>query len=159
MNINYDTESVINKMKNWAAYQERSQHEARVKLYSLRVSEEDIEHIITELITNNFLSEERFALTLTSGKFRIKHWGKNKIKVELRKHKISDYLINKALNSIDPEEYEMVIKKIIDKRLSSGNDISDQKQFYSTLNYLVSRGFEADLVLTHLKIINKNVEL
>ncbi len=159
MSVNFNSEAMLGKMKNWAAYQERSQQEARIKLYLMRVGEEEIDNIIAELITNNFLSEERFAFALARGKFRIKHWGKNKIKVELRKHKITDYLINKALESIDPDEYDVVIKKIIEKRLSAGNDIQDPKQFYSILNYLISRGFEAEQVLIHLKAINKNVEL
>ena len=106
------------KIKQWCAYQERSQHETRQKLYDYGLFSEDVEDIIAKLIEENFLNEERFALALTSGKFRIKRWGRIKIKLELKKHKVSDYLIQKALKSINDKDYEMTIVKIIEKKPS-----------------------------------------
>ena len=143
--IKHSPELAQYKIKNWCAYQERSQHETRQKLYEYGLFSEQVEQIIAALIEENFLNEERFALALVSGKFKIKQWGKNKIKVELKKHRISDYLIGKALESIDLEEYEKTMVKIIEKRIRLNKKDKPQVFFYSCIKYLISRGFESNL--------------
>ncbi len=146
-------ELALQKIQSWCAYQERSQQETRRKLLDYGLSQEEADAILAALISNNFLNEERFALALAGGKFRIKHWGKNKIKQELRKHKISDYSINKALRSIDGEAYEQTMIKVIEKKLKLLKQGDTRKQFYTVLSYLVSRGFESDLVTEQLNSI------
>ncbi|PBQ34113.1 RecX family transcriptional regulator [Sphingobacteriaceae bacterium] len=148
--IKLSPELAQQKIMSWCAYQERSQHETRQKLYEYGLHSEDVEAIISNMITENFLNEERFAIAFAGGKFRIKHWGKVKIKIELKKHKVSDYCINKALKSIDPLEYEEIIKKVIAKKTRLTTSSNAQKIYYSVLNYLVSRGFESDLVRENL---------
>ena len=153
--IKLSPEVVQQKIMSWCAYQERSHNEVRHKLVEFGMNAEEIESILANLIADNFLNEERFALALASGKFRIKHWGKIKIKAELKKHKVSEYCINKALNSIDKEEYTRVIEKVIEKKakMIKGNDA--QKKFYLVLNYLISRGFESDLVRENLGTLHE----
>ncbi len=148
--IKLSPELAQQKMKNWCAYQERSQYETRRKLTEFGLTTEETEAIIANLIGENFLNEERFAIALAGGKFRIKHWGKIKIKMELKKHKISEYCINKALTTIDAQEYEVVIKKEIEKKMRLLKFTDTKKTTYAVLNYLVSRGFESDLVRENL---------
>lgn len=145
--------AAIEKIRNWCAYRERSQYETRSKLLEYGLDEEQADSIIAGLIAENFLNEERFAMALASGKFRIKHWGKIKIKGELRRHKVSDYCIKKALESIDGDEYIKALQKVIEKKLklTKGND--RRKKFYSVLSHAVSRGFESDLVIDELNVI------
>ncbi len=143
------------KIKQWCAYQERSQNETSNKLYEYGLKKEEVEHIIASLISENFLNEERFALALAGGKFRIKHWGKIKIKIELRKHKISDYSIAKALNTINEDDYLKTITLVLEKKLRQTKSKDKQKLFYGTLNYAVSRGFERDLATEQLNKLLK----
>ncbi len=143
------------KIEQWCAYQERSQNETRRKLYEYGLHEQDVEQIISGLISENFLNEERFALALAGGKFRIKHWGKIKIKIELRKHKISDYSITKALNTINDDDYLKIITLVLEKKIRQTKSKDKQKLFYGTLNYAVSRGFERDLVTEQLNKLLK----
>lgn len=143
-------------MRSWCAYQERSQHETQKKLFEFGLDQEDAEQIVAALIGENFLNEERFAVTFASGKFRIKRWGKNRIKMELRQHRISDYSINKALRSIDADEYDKTMAQVIEKKLRTVKAGDSYKQFHTVRNYLVSRGFESDLVTEQLKTILQN---
>ncbi|WP_317896816.1 regulatory protein RecX [Aurantibacillus circumpalustris] len=155
--IKLSAEVAQQKIMTWCAYQERSQHETRNKLFEYGLSSEETEAIISNLISENFLSEERFAVAFASGKFRIKHWGKNKIKIELKKHRVSEYCLNKALKLIDMVEYQIVIGKVIEKRRKLFKGSDKTKEFYNVLNYLISRGFESDLVRENLgKLRNEN---
>jgi regulatory protein len=151
--IKVSAEVAQQKIMSWCAYQERSQHETRQKLYQYGIGEEDVEAIIANLISENFLNEERFAKAFVSGKLRIKHWGRNKIKVELKKHKLSEACVKIGLKSIDLEEYIEILKKVIEKKTKSIPSNHTQKTFYVVLNYLISRGFESDLVRENLGIL------
>jgi regulatory protein len=153
--IKLSPEIAQQKIMSWCAYQERSQHETRQKLYEYGLHSEEVEAIISNMIAENFLNEERFSIAFASGKFRIKNWGRIKIKAELKKHKVSDYCINKAMKSIDTEEYEAVIRKVIEKKLRITKSSNPQKLYYSLLNYLMSRGFESDLVRENLSKLHE----
>ncbi len=148
--LHLSPEEALFKIKNWCAYQERSQQETRRKLQEYSMEREVSEQVIATLIAENFLNEERFALALAGGKFRIKRWGRGKIKMELKKHQVSDYSINKALKAIDENDYEATMKQVVEKKLESLKSDDRRKKFYSVLNYAVSRGFEGDLVAEYL---------
>lgn len=139
-------EEVLQKIKNWCAYQERSQHQARQKLFEYRQNADEVENILAELIADNFINEERFAIAFAGGKFRMKHWGKIKIRLELKQHRLSEYCIKKGLRAIDEKEYEKTIQKLLDKKLSLVKGSDKRKIFYSLSAYLISKGFENELV-------------
>jgi regulatory protein len=110
------------KAEGYCAYQERAQQEVRDKLYEWGLHQTDVEHIISTLIEENFLNEERFAKAYALGKFRMKGWGKIKIKQHLKGKRVSDPLVRIALREIGPDEYEEKIKEAIAKRIKT--DIS-----------------------------------
>ena len=134
------------KAQKYCAYQERSQQEVRDKLYSLELHKKDVEQIIAELITSGFLKEERFALAFAGGKFRMKGWGRIKIKKALRQKDISENLIKQALKSIDDFEYKRTLKKIIEERIQQVKEPNLQKKNYKIAQYAISKGFEPELV-------------
>lgn len=154
--IKHSPESAYLKIQNWCAYQERSQNETRFKLLDYGLNLEESDELISKLITENFLNEERFAVSLARGKFRIKKWGKNKIRLELKKHRVSDYCINKAMKEIDQEEYDETIGSLIEKKITEIGAVDRKKVFYTGLKYLVSRGFESDIVTQKLNSALEN---
>src|ERR1700740_2175906 len=95
-----DKKVAMAKAEHYCAYQERSQQEVRDKLYEWGLWPEAVEHIISQLICDNFLNEERFAKAYALGKFRQKGWGKIKIKQGLKLKKVPEVLIKKALLTI-----------------------------------------------------------
>jgi regulatory protein len=104
------------KAESYCAYQERSQYEVRNKLYEWGLHEREVEEIISELIQANFLNEERFALAYTMGKFRIKGWGKIKIKQGLKLKRVPDKMIVNSLKTIDYDDYVAKLRSLIDKK-------------------------------------------
>jgi regulatory protein len=143
------------RIENWCAYQERSQQDVRNKLYEYGLHESDVEEIITELISNNFLNEERFAIAFAGGKFRMKKWGKIKIKVELRAKKVSDYCINKALKQIPDNDYLSTLEKVVSQKMRQVKEPNKIKKHYKLIQYASSRGFEKDLIVDVLKEMEK----
>lgn len=132
------------KIEAYCAYQERCDQEIRKKLNSWFLHQEDIDILIADLISNNFLNEERFAEAYVSGKFRIKKWGRIKIKQHLKQKQISDYSINKAMSQIDEEEYWQTLQYLAENKLVSGKTEWDRKA--KLKRYLASKGFETNLI-------------
>jgi regulatory protein len=139
-------EMALLKMQNWCAYQERCQQESRNKLYEFGLWPDAVENIISQLIESNFLNEERFAIQFVHGKHFIKKWGRIKIKIELKKKKISDYCIKKAIEQIDETEYLKTLKKLMENKQNLTNERNAVKLKLKVLNYALSKGYERDLV-------------
>jgi regulatory protein len=150
----YTPSQAFAKICKWCAYQERCQQEVRTKLYDYGIYNEDVENIIVQLINDNFINEERFAIAYAGGKFRQLGWGKVKIKHALKFKAISDYCIKKALAQIADDEYLKMLQKIITKRIKE-EKINDpiQKKF-KIISYAMSRGFEKELILEVLNAPN-----
>lgn len=138
------------KMESFCAYQERAQQEVRDKLYTWGLHSEDVENIIAELITENFLNEERFAKAFVRGKFHIKKWGKVKIIQHLKAKRISSPLIKIALREIDLDEYEENLDTLIQKKIGSQADSLSLSEKAKLMRYLQSKGYENDLIFQRL---------
>ena len=134
------------KIESFCAYQERCDFDVRKKLYSWNLYTEDVDALIAHLISNNFLNEERYAEAFASGRFRMKKWGRIKIKQHLKQKQISDYSINKALNSISDEEYLETLKQLLESKSRSVKAKNDWDRKAKLVRYLSGKGYESELI-------------
>ena len=139
-------EQAFQKLKHYCAYQERCHSEVKEKLYSLGVWKKDQDEIIAKLIEEGYLNEERFAIAFAGGRFRIKQWGKVKIKYELKQKKVSEYSIKKALKQIDEQEYLKTLKKLAEEKYASLKKEQYLVRKKKTMDYLIGKGYEMELV-------------
>jgi regulatory protein len=144
-------EQALIKIRDWCAYQERCQQEARDKLYDYGLKTDEVENMIAQLVNENFINEERFAIAFAGGKFRIKKWGKVKIKQELKAKHISDYCIKKGLAIIDSTEYINTLKKVLALKAKSITEKNFLKKKQKLVRYALSKGYEQDLIFDVLK--------
>ncbi len=148
-------EQALQKLKQYCAYQERCHAEVVDKLYQLGVWKKEHDAIIATLIEENYLNEERFALAYAGGKYRMKQWGRVKIKYELKQKQVSNYSINKALKQFDEEEYRQTLQKLANDKyaLLKGEQYLVRKK--KTMDYLIQRGYETDLITAAVNDIIK----
>lgn len=149
--IRLDRKTALAKAEHYCAYQERAQQEIRNKLYEWGQWPDDVEEIIAELIQTNFLNEERFTQAYVSGKFKIKHWGKIKIKQGLKLKNVPDKMISNALKAIDYDEYLATILALAEKKTGTILEKDPYKKRYKLVSYLLGRGFENDSIIEVLK--------
>ena len=140
------------KLRSFCAARERSHKEVRTKLLGMHIYGSDLEEIISQLISDGFLNEERFARGYASGKFRISKWGRNKIAYGLRSQNVADYSIDKGLQEIDEEEYLSTLRELIERHLK-GNHKFEAKQ--KTVAAMQRKGFETELILNVIKDLKK----
>ncbi len=141
-------EQALQKLKHFCAYQERCHNEVKEKLYNLGVWKRDHDEIIATLIEENYLNEERFAIAYAGGKFRIKKWGRVKIKYELKQKQVSEYCIKKALKQIEEGTYLEVLGKLAKEKYALLKNEQYLVRKKKTIDYLIGRGFETGLINT-----------
>jgi regulatory protein len=139
-------QSELEKARKYCAYQERSQQEVRDKLYDLGLHRNEVEQCIAQLLSENYLNEQRFAIAFAGGKFRMKEWGRVKIKLALKAKKVSDYCIRKALEEISPKDYRKTLGKILSSKSNEVREKNPLKKKYKVAQYAISRGFEPEMV-------------
>ena len=143
----FTPEQSVPKIKQYCAYQERCHAEVRDKLYSFGLHKNEVEEIISTLITENYLNEERFAIHFAGGKFRMKQWGKIKIKQSLKFKQVSDYCIRKALKEIDSIEYQNTFHKLVEQKLKA---LKSEKNIFikkrKLQDFLLQKGFESEMI-------------
>lgn len=148
-------EQALKKLKHYCAYQERCHIEVKEKLYNLGVWKKEHDEIMATLIEENYLNEERFAIAFAGGKFRIKKWGRVKIKYELKQKQVSDYSIKKALKQIDEVDYLKTLNKLAKEKYASLKNDQYLIRKKKTMDHLFRRGFEAELVNDSIKTITE----
>jgi regulatory protein len=143
-------EATVNIQK-YCAFQERCHQEVRSKLLEHGIYGDLLEEIISDLISDNYLNEERFARSFARGKFRIKNWGKNKIRSELKMRKVSTYSINEALNEIDNDEYLATLQRLLDKKERTTSFKNQYDRLKKLTDYAMVKGYEYELIMGLIK--------
>jgi regulatory protein len=149
-------EQAILSIRHFCAYQERAQQEVRDKLYELGMSKPEVEEIIADLISENFLNEARFATSFAGGHFRIKGWGKLKINHALYQKKVSANNIKMALKSIDEADYNAKLLALAIKKWNSLKGEKGLSKMAKTQAFLYQRGFEPALIQPIMQKLNKS---
>lgn len=130
----------------YCAYQERSHREVKNKLYEYGLSTADVDELLSRLITEGFLNEERFAKAFAGGKFRMKKWGRLKIVSELEAHGLTANCIRLGLKEINPDDYLETLSSVLKKKSEQLNEENEFVHRDKLSKYAIQKGFEPDLV-------------
>lgn len=140
------------KIEHYCAYQERSHQEVRDKLYGLGLHRNDVEEIITNLITDGFLNEERFAKAFAGGKFRIKKWGRIKISHALESKGVSKNCVRIGLKEIDEVDYIATLRELLKEKSCREQTDSNIYVHRDRLSrYAIQKGYEPELVWKEIR--------
>jgi len=139
------------KIYKYCAYQERTHSEVRNKLYEYGLGSDDVDQLITQLIGEGYLNEERFAKTFVGGKFRIKGWGRIKIVHELEAKGLTRNCIALGLKEIDERDYVETLQTLLKKKAAAVEADDDFARRDKIARYAIQRGFEPDMVWRWIK--------
>ncbi|REC49754.1 regulatory protein RecX [Chryseobacterium pennipullorum] len=140
-------EEIKQKLVNYCVYQDRCHTEVEQKMKEFLLINEAKEEILLYLMKENFLNEERYTRSYIRGKFYIKHWGRNKIKTNLKQKQVSEKLIKICLDEIFEDDYIKIIRKIYEDYFSRQSGLQEYQRKSKTIKYLMSRGFEYESIL------------
>lgn len=140
------------KARYFCDYQERCIYDVKRKLQMWKATDKTIERIITQLEKEDYINEERFAVSFAVGKLRNNKWGRTKIFYALSQKHIPEIYIQMGLNEIDEEEYLDTLKSVLDSKTINESD--DFKRNAKLVKYAQQKGFQPTLIW---KVLNGEI--
>jgi regulatory protein len=144
------------KIGRYCAFQERSHQEVKDKLFEYGLNSSEVDAILTQLITEGFVNEERFARAFARGKFRMKHWGRVKIIHELQRRGLTSNCIKAGLREIEDSDYRDGLAEILSRKASQIADADIFVRRDKVAKYAIQKGYEAELVWELVKELMKS---
>ena len=140
---------LLDKARNYCSYQERCIYDVKMKLLEWKATEKTLEKIIRLLEEEDFINEERYAVSFAIGKLRNNKWGRNKIFYALTQKHIPELYVQMGLSEIDEEEYIDTLKKVLSSKKIDEDD--EYKKNSKLVKYAVQKGFQANLAWKVIK--------
>jgi len=139
-------EELARRAKRYCAYQERCTADVARKLQSWGADVDQADGIIALLKKENFLSDRRFAEMFVTGKINQNRWGRLKIENALQQKGIPQEVVSRAMEQIDPEQYEKNIAVLISRKINEMKGTDPLKVRQKILQFMLSKGYESELI-------------
>ena len=141
------------KIYRYCAYQERSHNEVKSKLYEYGLRRGEVDEILSRLITEGFLNEERYAKAFAGGKFRMMKWGRLKIQRELEVAGLTPKCVVLGLREIDQNDYIKTLVNLIKKKSSQTSEADVFKRKNKLARFAIGKGYEPELVWDAIRTV------
>lgn len=97
-----------------------------------------------------YINDELFAKAYVNDRLNLSNDGINKIRRGLTNYKINEDIINKVLDSIDINNFDDKIDKLIKKQINLNTKYTGNILKKRILNYLVNLGYDSDMIIDKL---------
>lgn len=140
----------LNKAAAYCTLCERCISEVKAKLDAWGIGYASQTKIIDRLIDEKFIDENRYCRAFVNDKLRFNHWGRIKIRAKLIEKRLPRELIADALENIDEEEYNNVLRTLIANKAKEANTDEERKKKEKLLHFAASRGFEPSIIMKQM---------
>jgi regulatory protein len=150
-------EVVLQRAQKFCAYQERCRKQVEDWLLRLKINPAECDKVLTKLEEERFIDEERFTVAYVRGKFKLKGWGKVKIRMHLQALGIDKDVIDAGLGEIPPEIYTARLEELLEKKAASLDDCDPYQRMAKLTTYAYTKGYEYPLIRESIEKIIKNI--
>jgi regulatory protein len=151
--VRLSSAEALARIYRYCAYQERSHQEVKNRLYEYGLYSSEVDELLSRLITEGFLNEERFAKAFAGGKFRMKKWGRLKIQNKLESLGLTNNCIGRGMKEIDAADYSRTLKELIKKKAQQTIEQNSFKKRDKVARFAIAKGYEPELVWEVVKEI------
>jgi regulatory protein len=138
-------------------YKPRTEKEIKKKLKENKISENSIEKVISTLKDLKYIDDNQFAKMYLEEKLSNNPKGKRLLAIKLAEKGINKEVIGNVINSQYSEEKEIKkAKELLKKYLKKVRAKSEADKKQKCYRYLLSRGFDYEIVKSVCKIENAN---
>jgi regulatory protein len=141
------------KIYTYCAYQERTHQEVKNRLFQFGLHSNEVDELLSHLIIEGYLNEERFAKAFAGGKFRVKKWGRLKIMHELEARGLTINCIRSGMKEIEESDYTETLETLLTKKADLLTDKDSFVKRDKLAKYGIYKGYESELVWKYVKNI------
>lgn len=139
-------DKALNRALKYLGYKMRTKNEVYEYLLRKNFSEEDVLYAVQRLEELKYLDDSEYANFWIKDRFNFFNQGKYKIRQDLLKKGIEKDLVDNKIDDFFTEELEYKkIQELYFKKRKNKEKLS-QKEYASIYNFLIRRGFTANLV-------------
>lgn len=144
-------ETALQRLETLCVAAEHCRYELEEKMRKWGLSAADREEILAVLEKNRFVDDARFAAAYVRDKVVYNRWGRRKIALGLYAKHIDRNLIDEALDSLDPDDYEDAARCYLQAKARSVKEGFTYEGRTKLYRSGIARGFESPLVARLVK--------
>ena len=144
-------EEILEKIRHFCAYQERSRLQVMRKLHTLGCTEEDLPAMLEMLAEGNYLNEARFVSQYVRSRAAAKGWGPAKIAMALQRETGANHRDEIKQDEESKKRALEKLKKDLSKKRSELERKQDPNIREKLMRFCLSRGFTLEDALRILE--------
>lgn len=149
------TAQATNRAAALCARSEQAPGGIREKLLKWGLTPGDAARIVSDLIEQGFLDEQRYAHAFVKDRFAFNGWGRIKIAHQLRLKGIPAEIIDEAMAAIDDEQYRERLLELLRAKWRTVKDREPRAAWAAMMRFASSRGFETGIAAECVKQVTK----
>ena len=128
------------------AQAEHCQYEMLEKMRRWELSEEAQARVMSKLIKERYVDDERYAHAFVKDKIRYNKWGRRKVEQALWQKRIDDDIRTRVLDDVDDEEYLSVLRPLLKQKRKTIKAKNDYELNQKLVRFALGRGFTFDII-------------
>ena len=140
------------------AQAEHCQQEMRDKMRRWELDETVQNRIISRLVKERYIDDERYARAFVKDKIRYNKWGRRKVQQGLWQKHIDADIQQRVLDEIDDKEYLDVLRPLLKQKRKSIKAANDYELNQKLMRFALGRGFGFDIIRQCLDVDDIDIE-
>ena len=140
------------------AQAEHCQQEMRDKMRRWELDETVQNRIISRLVKERYIDDERYARAFVKDKIRYNKWGRRKVQQGLWQKHIDADIQQRVLDEIDEKEYLDVLRPLLKQKRKSIKAANDYELNQKLMRFALGRGFGFDIIRQCLDVDDIDIE-
>ena len=140
------------------AQAEHCQQEMRDKMRRRELDETVQNRIISRLVKERYIDDERYARAFVKDKIRYNKWGRRKVQQGLWQKRIDADIQQRVLDEIDDKEYLDVLRPLLKQKRKSIKAANDYELNQKLMRFALGRGFGFDIIRQCLDVVDIDIE-
>jgi regulatory protein len=146
------------QLASLCARAEHCQQEMRDKMRRWELGETAQNRIVTRLIKERYVDDERYARAFVKDKIRYNKWGRRKIQQALWQKHIDSDIQQRVLDEIDEKEYLDILRPLLKQKRKSIRAANDYELNQKLVRFALGRGFGFDIIRRCLNVEDIDIE-
>ena len=140
------------------AQAEHCQQEMRDKMRRWELDETVQNRIVTRLVKERYVDDERYVRAFVKDKIRYNKWGRRKVQQALWQKHIDTDIQQRVLDEIDEKEYLDILRPLLKQKRKSIKAESDYELNQKLIRFALGRGFGFDIIRQCLNVDDIDIE-
>ena len=140
------------------AQAEHCQQEMRDKMRRWELDETVQNRIVTRLVKERYVDDERYVRAFVKDKIRYNKWGRRKVQQALWQKHIDADVQQQVLDEIDEKEYLDILRPLLKQKRKSIKAESDYELNQKLIRFALGRGFGFDIIRQCLNVDDIDIE-